>query len=129
MDEAVIVKKVTLLDVYNELQELREKELKEIKENQDDLCRKIGEYNGLHERMDEFDLRCKFNLEDNEGLYHRLDERIVYAENVLKKTEYLDEGKGLYSKKITTTIFFIIAIIGGLSGLIALSKSLIQMLQ
>lgn len=120
MSEEIVVKKVTLLDVYNELVEVKEK--------QDDLCRKIGEYNGLHERLDQFDARCKFNLTDAEGVYIKLNRRIERAEDILEKAEHVDEGKNLLGKRITTIVFFIIAIIGGLSGLIALLRTLVQML-
>jgi len=121
MEEAVIVKKVTLLDVYNELVEVKEK--------QDNLGRKIDEYNGLRERIDSFDERCVHNLTSPDGLYGRIDNRLKSMEENMNKSKYLDEGKGLKAEQIMKIILYIIAVIGGISGLITLLKLLIQMLQ
>jgi len=44
--------KVTLKDVHAELISLRDVELKKIWNSQNDICRKLDKYNGLHEKVD-----------------------------------------------------------------------------
>ena len=44
--------KVTLKDVHAELINLRDVELKQIWNSQNDICRKLDKYNGLHEKVD-----------------------------------------------------------------------------
>ena len=117
MSDKIVIKEVSLLDVYNELQD--------VKENQQLLTEKIDEYNGLRERMDKFDQRCKFNLYDEDGVYNKLSAKVVEAEEILSSMTYISKGKSILSNNIITTGLFIIAIIGGLSGLIQLLRLLI----
>ena len=44
--------KVTLKDVHAELINLRDVEFKKIWDSQNDICRKLDKYNGLHEKVD-----------------------------------------------------------------------------
>lgn len=44
--------KVTVKDVHTELIGLRDVELKKIWNSQNEICRKLDKYNGLHEKVD-----------------------------------------------------------------------------
>ena len=44
--------RVTVKTVHDELKNLREVELKQIWDSQNEICRKLDKYNGLHEKVD-----------------------------------------------------------------------------
>ena len=44
--------RVTVKTVHEELKKLREVELKQIWDSQNEICRKLDKYNGLHEKVD-----------------------------------------------------------------------------
>ena len=44
--------RVTVKTVHDELKKLREVELKQIWDSQNEICRKLDKYNGLHEKVD-----------------------------------------------------------------------------
>lgn len=112
MSDKIVVKEIDILDVYNELQD--------VKSGQESLSRKLDEYNGLREKLDKIEANCAFNVFSEDGAYNKLRAKILEAERQLLAIDNMSKGKGLLSHSIVAYGLFIVAIFGGLTGFIHL---------
>ena len=114
--------KVTVKDVHSEVLNIKNDLLPKIWESQNDICRKLDKYNGLHEKVN----RLKTEIQEDRAIVRELAETIQTTKTI-EETEAdvikrISEAKEI-TRKVEHDKFMRIlkalAIIIGMAGLIA----------
>ena len=114
--------KVTVKDVHSEVLNIKNDLLPKIWESQNDICRKLDKYNGLHEKVN----RLKTEIQKDRAVVRELAETIQTTKTI-EETEAdvikrISEAKEI-TRKVEHDKFMRIlkalAIIIGMAGLIA----------
>ena len=114
--------KVTVKDVHSEVVFIKEDLLPKIWKSQNDICRKLDKYNGLHEKVNKLKSEVREDRELIEGLKQSIETTKTKEEaeaDVIKRISEENEKVRQAEHDKFMRLLKVIAVIIGIAGLLA----------
>jgi len=114
--------KVTVKDVHSEVIFMKEDLLPKIWKSQNDICRKLDKYNGLHEKVNKLKSEVREDKELIEGLIQSIETTKTKEETEADVLQRISEEKEKVRKAEHDKfmrLLKVIAVIIGIAGLLA----------